>query len=122
MSEATSKPANTITDNPDVQRRMAELGQRYLERTAGELGQLQSFIEQVARGDADALKNIEVLAHRIRGSGAMFGFELMSDVAGEIELLAADAKLGLQLDRQALQMRLAAMLRVLTFVLGAARR
>jgi HPt (histidine-containing phosphotransfer) domain-containing protein len=103
MNEVTPKPTNSITDNPDVQRRMAELGQRYLERTAGELLQLQSYIEQLAQGDGEAVKNIEVLAHRIRGSGAMFGFELMSDVAGEIELLAA-------------------MLRVLTFVLGAARR
>lgn len=123
MSEFKPNPgANQITDNPDVQKRMAELGQRYLERTVGELGQLQTFIEEVSHGDADSLKNIEVLAHRIRGSGAMFGFDLMSDVAGEIELLAADAKLGLQLDRQALHMRLAAMLRVLTFVLDAARR
>jgi chemotaxis protein histidine kinase CheA len=104
-----------------MEQRMAALGQRYLERTAGELVELSTLVERVPNDEA-AIKAIEVLSHRIRGSGAMFGFELMSDVAGEIELLSVDAKLGLLPDRTVLKMRLAALLRVLTFVLSSARK
>jgi len=112
---------SSAPSDPEMERRMAELGQRYLVRTAGELEELKQWVDRIPEGDEATVKAIEMLSHRIRGSGAMFGFELVSDVAGEIEMLSVDAKLGLQPDRAALQMRLAALLRVLTFVLGAAR-
>jgi chemotaxis protein histidine kinase CheA len=105
----------------EMERRMAELGQRYLERTTGELDELRGLVAKIPEGAEGTYKAIEVLSHRIRGSGAMFGFDLVSDVAGEIELLAVDAKLGLLPDRIAVQMRFAALLRVMNFVLTAAR-
>lgn len=105
----------------DLARRMAELGQRYLERTAGEVNELAALVAAIPGGDPATYQSLERLAHRIRGSGAMFGFELISDVAGEIELLAADAKLGLHVDRAVLQQRFNALLRVLAFVIKAAQ-
>jgi hypothetical protein len=88
----------------------------------GELDQLGALVARVPQGDEAVFKSIEMLSHRIRGSGAMFGFELVSDVAGEIELLAADAVLGLHPARSTLQMRFTALLRVLAFVLRSAQR
>jgi chemotaxis protein histidine kinase CheA len=119
MSDASNNAAFQATD---VANRMAELGQRYLARTVGDLDELRTQVSRIHEGDAATLKSIEMMAHRIRGSGAMFGFELLSDAAGEIEMLAADAKLGLQLDRSALQARFSALLRILAFVLSAARQ
>ncbi len=113
--------STAVVNTPqDLARRMAALGQRYLQRTVGELDELQTLVQEVVAGDVATLRNIEILAHRIRGSGAMFGFELVSDVAGEIEFLAVDAKLGLHPDRPALRARFAAQLRVLAFTLRAA--
>jgi hypothetical protein len=103
----------------DLQVRMIELGRKYLERTAGELDELGKMIDEVPRGDASAYKNVEVLVHRIRGSGAMFGFNLISDAAFGIEMLAVDAGLGVYADRDAVHARFAAMARVLKFVVGA---
>jgi hypothetical protein len=124
MSESATRNPSDPPNNDlgDVARRMAELGQRYLERTVGELDQLGALVARVPQGDEAVFKSIEMLSHRIRGSGAMFGFELVSDVAGEIELLAADAVLGLHPARSTLQMRFTALLRVLAFVLRSAQR
>jgi chemotaxis protein histidine kinase CheA len=103
----------------DLQRRMSELGRRYLERTAVELNELQQLIEQ-STNDAESYRKIEILAHRIRGSGAMFGFDMISDATFGIEMLAIDAKAGQHSDRNAMQARLAAHARVLAFVVQAA--
>jgi len=106
----------------DLQQRMAELGQKYLQRTAAELADLQAMIARVATADAAVFKEIEILAHRIRGSGAMFGFDLISDAAFGVEMLAVDAKLELHPDRVALQARFAALARLLAFVVDAAKQ
>jgi chemotaxis protein histidine kinase CheA len=82
-----------MTKDIDMQRKMAEIGARYLARTAGELGDLQRMVTQLPTGGNTTLKEIEVLAHRIRGSGAVFGFTRLSDVAGIIEMLAVDSAL-----------------------------
>ncbi|HYM33840.1 MAG TPA: Hpt domain-containing protein [Steroidobacteraceae bacterium] len=105
----------------DLQQRMADLGRKYLDRTAAELRDLQNLIAQIPAGDDTTYKNIEILAHRIRGSGAMFNFSLISDAAFGIEMLAVDAKLGLHAERIALQARFAAFARLLEFVVQAAQ-
>ncbi len=128
MNESTgstsgqNNPDQNTQGGQEMEIRMAELAQRYLVRTAGELEELNGLVERIPGGDEATVKAIEVLSHRIRGSGAMFGFNLVSDVATEIESLAVDSKRGLQPDRLALQMRFAALLRVMTFVLNAARQ
>jgi HPt (histidine-containing phosphotransfer) domain-containing protein len=111
-----------MSNDVNLQKRMAELGQKYLQRTVTELDELQSLVERVAAVDATTFKEIEILAHRIRGSGAMFGFDLISDAAFGIEMLAVDAKLELHPDRVALQARFAALARILAFVVQSAKK
>ena len=74
----------------NVNDRLVELGVRYLQRTASELPLLREWLGNFTNDPVHALKEIEVISHRIRGSGAMFGFAELSDAAGEVEMLAAD--------------------------------
>jgi HPt (histidine-containing phosphotransfer) domain-containing protein len=65
------------------------LGGKFLQRTATQVPQLRAEIERLATtGDPEALRIVQELAHKIHGSGAMFGFESISDVAGELQLLS----------------------------------
>ena len=67
---------------------MAEIGTRYLRRTVGELGRLEQLLAGI-EVDPTSVKDLEQLAHKIYGSGAMFGFEAISARAHEVEVLAA---------------------------------
>jgi len=65
------------------------LGEKFLQRTSGQIPQLQTDLERVAaNGDRDALRAFQETVHKIHGSGAMFGFNLISDLAGDLEELA----------------------------------
>ena len=68
--------------------KLAELAQRYLRRTADETVALRATVERYAGGDPNALHEIERAAHRIRGSGGMFGFNAVGDAASDIEVAA----------------------------------
>jgi chemotaxis protein histidine kinase CheA len=68
--------------------KLAELAQRYLRRTADEVVAIRAAVERYADGDLNALQEIERAAHRIRGSGGMFGFNAVGDAASEIEIAA----------------------------------
>ena len=57
----------------ELQDKMAAIGVRYLARTEGEAQDLLRLVEQLPVGGATTMKEIELLAHRIRGSGAVFG-------------------------------------------------
>jgi HPt (histidine-containing phosphotransfer) domain-containing protein len=74
----------------ELQQKIADIGGRYIQRTAGELVGLREMIEKARAGNAAALKDIEHLAHKIYGSGAMFGFEAVSEKARALELVAKD--------------------------------
>jgi HPt (histidine-containing phosphotransfer) domain-containing protein len=74
----------------DLQQKIADISRRYIQRTAGEIGGLHELIAKARTGNAAALKDIEHLAHKIYGSGAMFGFEPVSEQARELELAARD--------------------------------
>lgn len=74
----------------ELQQKIADIGVRYIQRTAGELVGLREMIEKVRAGNAAAAKDIEHLAHKIYGSGAMFGFEAVSEKARALELVAKD--------------------------------
>jgi HPt (histidine-containing phosphotransfer) domain-containing protein len=78
--------------NPEelMRHKMAEIGARYLARTVTEIGDLEKLVAHLPTGGKDTLKEIEVLAHRIRGSGAVFGYAKLSDAAGLIEMLAVE--------------------------------
>jgi len=81
-----------MSDTAEMRRKMIEIGARYLARTITEIDDLQKMIVRLRAGDSAALKEIEILAHRIRGSGAVFGFAQLSDAAGAIEMLAVDSQ------------------------------
>lgn len=74
----------------ELQQKIADIGDRYIRRTAGELAGLRDLIGNARLGNARALKDIEQLAHKIYGSGSMFGFEAVSEQAHLLELAARD--------------------------------
>lgn len=75
-----------------LQQQIADIGTRYLRRTLGELAQLHTHLEQARSGAADAVKEIERMAHKIHGSGAMFGFDAVSERADLLERVAAEGR------------------------------
>ena len=72
-------------DTPSANDKLAEIGSRYVKRTLGEMTELRRLLDAAVSGDAAAFHQIGRLAHRIHGSGAMFGFNALSDVAGRLE-------------------------------------
>lgn len=74
----------------ELQQKIADIGGRYIQRTAGEIAGLRDLIGKARAGSTAALKDVEHLAHKIYGSGAMFGFEAVSERAHELELAAKD--------------------------------
>ncbi len=80
-----------MSNEEEMRRKFVAIGARYLARTATEIGDLQKLVTRLQAGDVATLKEIEILAHRIRGSGAVFGFTKLSDAAGVIEMLAVDS-------------------------------
>ena len=106
--------------NPiELQQRMSELGGRYLQRTIAEIPEMQALLREIPTGDASLYKRIEILAHRMRGSGAMFGFDLIADATLGIEMLAVDAQRGLYSASVALLARFEAGVRLLEFAIRA---
>jgi HPt (histidine-containing phosphotransfer) domain-containing protein len=79
-----------VDERDELQQKIADIGSRYIQRTAGELAGLRDMIVKARAGDAGALQDIEHLAHKIYGSGAMFGFEAVSERARALELVAKD--------------------------------
>ena len=83
--------------------RMAAIGQRYLARTHTEITELHTLVAKLSASDLQALRDIELVAHRIRGSGAVFGYHKLSDAAGTIEMLAMQSADGGIVDLEALR-------------------
>jgi HPt (histidine-containing phosphotransfer) domain-containing protein len=67
--------------------RMTELAAKFIGRTRGELGTMRDALTRLAAGDVAALGELHHLAHRISGTGATLGFEMLSDSAARIEKL-----------------------------------
>ena len=80
-----------MSNEETMRSKMAEIGARYLARTVSEIADLEMMVARLPASGKVALKEIEVLAHRIRGSGAVFGYAKLSDAAGEIEMLAVSS-------------------------------
>ena len=79
-----------MDERDGLQQKIADIAGRYIQRTAGELARLRELIAKVRAGNGAAVKEIEQLAHKIYGSGSMFGFEAVSEQARELELVAKD--------------------------------
>jgi chemotaxis protein histidine kinase CheA len=71
-----------------VRQQVSELGGKFLRRTQAEATVLSDLVERIRSGDLTVLAEMERMAHKIHGSGAMFGFPAVSECAAEIEHLA----------------------------------
>jgi chemotaxis protein histidine kinase CheA len=78
-----------MSEDDRWQQQVADIGTRYLKRTIDELPQLRECLYSLRGGGSDALKQLERMAHKIHGSGAMFGFDEVGARACDIERLAA---------------------------------
>jgi two-component system OmpR family response regulator len=66
-----------------------ELAVKFLGRSTADVVRLRRMIEQAGRGDEAALEEVQQIAHKIHGSGAMLGLLNVSAFAEAIEHLAA---------------------------------
>lgn len=79
------------TDNQDALRaQVSTLGDKFLARTRGEVALMRELIERLGRGESQVLQDLRDLAHKIHGSGAVFGFVTLSEIASEIEHLCEE--------------------------------
>ena len=79
-----------MDERDELQQKIADIAGRYIQRTAGEIAGLRDMIAKVRAGDTSAVKDIELLAHKIYGSGSMFGFEAVSEQARSLEHAAKE--------------------------------
>ena len=105
-----------MDERDGLQQKIADIAGRYIQRTAGEIAGLRELIAKLRAGNAAAAKEIEQLAHKIYGSGSMFGFEAVSEQARELEIAArqpVDARMieKLQTHADALETQVQAALR-----------
>lgn len=84
MTERAAEPP------PSMLSQLRDIGDRYLQRTLREADQLQEMLARGLAGDPACIRQTEQLAHKIHGSGAMFGFEKVSEYAGQIERLIVE--------------------------------
>jgi len=77
-----------------LRKQVSTLGAKFLERTRGEATQLRELVERLRSGDTGVLKRLQEMAHKIHGSGAMFGFPAISECADEIERLSEQLAAG----------------------------
>lgn len=97
--------------------RLKQLGDEFLKRTRDELLLLRAQLPQARAGQADALLEVQRIAHRISGSGALLGFKTMSEAAMQIERIlrraepvpTVDEWLAMEAQLQTLETELAAL-------------
>jgi two-component system, OmpR family, response regulator len=63
------------------------LATRFLDRAERNVAQIRDMLQRAANGDFSAFRNIELVAHSLHGSAAMFGFSKVSTLSGAIERL-----------------------------------
>ncbi len=103
----------TGTDSEtDLQKKLQAIATRYIDRTVREADVLRAHIDACIAGEINRLAEIENIAHRIHGSGAMLGFQDLSEHAAALERLVVPLRASTALDAAAtqdLQSRLAAL-------------
>jgi hypothetical protein len=70
-----------------TQKRLDEIGTRFIRCTVDQLAELQSLAGRIHEGDAAGLAELENLTHQLYGSAAMFRFDVVSTTAGRINKL-----------------------------------
>ncbi len=89
MDDAKSGPGRTT----ELQRQMDQIGDRFVQRLLTELTVMREALADVRAGELSALKDLELTAHKIHGSSAMFGFTRLSELAGALERLVVNERL-----------------------------
>jgi chemotaxis protein histidine kinase CheA len=77
-----------------ARQRMAALGEKFLERTRGEIEIMRANLVRVSSGEVSALAEVRNIAHRACGTGATLGFESLSECAYRIEQITANQATG----------------------------
>ena len=70
-----------------TQKRLDDIGTRFIRGTVDRLADLQSLAARIHDGDHAGLAELENLAHQLHGSAAMFRFDAVSAKAGKINAL-----------------------------------
>jgi HPt (histidine-containing phosphotransfer) domain-containing protein len=71
----------------ELREHVVALGQKFLLRTQGQVVSLRELTAQLRAGEAGAPRQMQEIAHKIHGSGAMFGFARVSECGGDLERL-----------------------------------
>jgi len=77
----------------ELQHQMEQIGARFLDRVLPDLDAMEELLAELGAGNASAAAALEMVAHRIHGSSAIFGFSMLSEAAGAIEALLASVQL-----------------------------
>jgi CheY-like chemotaxis protein len=81
------------TDRVELAPHVARLGGQFLQRTRNETVMLRSLIERAYSGDPIVIRQVERLAHKINGSGSIFGYTAISMCASDLERLVGETEL-----------------------------
>lgn len=71
----------------ELQSQMDRIGGRFLDRVLADFDAMEKVLAMFRRGDTTAAGTLEMFAHRIHGSSAIFGYVALSDAAGALETL-----------------------------------
>jgi CheY-like chemotaxis protein len=85
--EAEAEPAVDYSNKATAQRNLTQLAGRFLQRTRDEAVILNALAEHAYDGDPVVIQQMERLAHKIHGSGSMFGYRALSACASDLESL-----------------------------------
>jgi CheY-like chemotaxis protein len=81
------EPSSDDSSKATAQRQLTQLAGRFLQRTRDEAVILNALAEHAFEGDPVVIQQMERLAHKIHGSGSMFGYRALSACASDLESL-----------------------------------
>jgi HPt (histidine-containing phosphotransfer) domain-containing protein len=84
-----------------LQQKLQAIAKRYIDRTIRETDVLRAHIEACIAGEINRIPDIESIAHRIHGSGAMLGFQDLSEHAAVLERFVMPLRMKPALDADA---------------------
>jgi chemotaxis protein histidine kinase CheA len=94
-----------LIDNKRVAMReqIDQLATKFLARCTQDIASLHGLLARLRSGDTAALRELEYLAHRLSGTGALLGFGSIGTCAGVIERLAETHAENAAPDQQVMQ-------------------
>lgn len=78
---------------PELQQQLDHIGDRFVQRLLTELTMMRELVIDMRTGEHSVLHDLELFAHKIHGSSAMFGFGDLSRCAGEFEAMLTRERL-----------------------------